>query len=83
MPTYEYECVSGGHRFERFQSFSEPAIEICPECGGQVRRVLFAAPVIFKGPGFFRTESRKNSDGSGESNKDKSESSNGSSESED
>ena len=40
MPTYEYECQSCGRRFERRQAITEPPIALCPECGGEVRRLL-------------------------------------------
>lgn len=60
MPTYEYECMGEArHRFERFQRFSDPPVSQCPECGATVRRLLFPAGVIFKGPGFYTTETRK------------------------
>ena len=56
MPTYEYECVPNGHRFERFQRFSDAPVQECEVCGAPVRRVLFPPPVIFKGPGFYKTD---------------------------
>ncbi|MGC8862369.1 MAG: FmdB family zinc ribbon protein [Armatimonadota bacterium] len=40
MPTYDYECTSCGHRFERFQKMSDEPVTVCPECQGQVRRLL-------------------------------------------
>lgn len=59
MPTYEYECHgTAQHRFEKFQRFSEPPVQACPECGSLVRRVIFPAGVIFKGPGFYKTDAR-------------------------
>jgi putative FmdB family regulatory protein len=60
MPTYEYECKSCSHNFEVFQSMSEAPIKICPECGGEVRRLIFGgAGVIFKGSGFYVTDKGK------------------------
>ena len=59
MPTYEYECLACKQRFERFQKFTDPAVSECPECGGQVRKVLFPAGVVFKGSGWYITDSRK------------------------
>ena len=56
MPTYEYECNAAGHRFERFQKFSDPPVQECPECGASVRRLIFPPPVIFNAPGFYTTE---------------------------
>ncbi|HEU5315777.1 MAG TPA: FmdB family zinc ribbon protein, partial [Chloroflexota bacterium] len=47
------------HRFERFQKFSDPPVSECPECGSSVRKVLFPAGVVFKGSGWYITDSRK------------------------
>ncbi len=58
MPRYEYECESCGIHFERMQSFSDTPLAKCPECGGPVHRVIYAAGIIFKGPGFYVTDSR-------------------------
>ncbi len=52
MPTYEYECESCGHRFEKFQSMSAKPLKICPQCGRPVRRLIGAsAGLLFKGGG--------------------------------
>src|SRR5436190_18819010 len=59
MPIYEYECSACKNRFERSQRFSDPALTDCPECGGPVRRVLFPAGIVFKGSGWYVTDSRK------------------------
>lgn len=59
MPTYEYECLSCGHRFEKRQRFSEDPVAECPECGCQVRRVLYPAGIIFKGSGWYITDSKR------------------------
>lgn len=57
MPTYDYECEGQGrHRFERFQRFSDPPVQECPECGLPVRRVIYPVGVLFKGPGFYKTD---------------------------
>jgi len=57
MPTYEYECKTCGHRFEKFQKMSDAPMKNCPECGEQVRRLIGAgAGVIFKGSGFYKTD---------------------------
>ena len=61
MPTYEYACSTCGHRFDVRQSFSEDALTDCPQCGANVRRVLYPAGVIFKGSGWYATDSRKGS----------------------
>jgi putative FmdB family regulatory protein len=59
MPTYEYECGSCRHRFERKQRFDDEPVAMCPKCGGKARRVIHSVPVIFKGSGFYTTDSRK------------------------
>ncbi|MGN6160445.1 MAG: FmdB family zinc ribbon protein [Marmoricola sp.] len=58
MPTYQYTCNDCGHFFEAVQSFSDDALSVCPECGGTVRKVYNAVGVVFKGSGFYRTDSR-------------------------
>jgi putative FmdB family regulatory protein len=60
VPTYEYECVRCGHRFELFQTMSEKPRKRCPKCRGKVRRLLgTGAGIIFKGSGFYATDYRK------------------------
>jgi putative FmdB family regulatory protein len=63
MPTYEYECLKCKRVFEIRQRISEPALTVCDVCGGEVRRLLSAAPFILKGAGWYVTdypsESRK------------------------
>src|SRR5206468_1626728 len=63
MPTYEYECLKCGRIFEIRQRISEPPLTVCDACGGEVRRLLSAAPFILKGEGWYVTdypsESRK------------------------
>jgi putative FmdB family regulatory protein len=59
MPIYEYECSTCKHRFERFQRFSDAALTECPECGAAVHRVIHAAGIVFKGSGWYITDSRK------------------------
>jgi putative FmdB family regulatory protein len=63
MPTYQYACKNAdcGNRFELVQSFSDPAASECPSCGGAVRKVFGAVGVVFKGSGFYRTDSRSDS----------------------
>ena len=58
MPTYQYACTECGHAFEQFQSFSDDALTECPECDGRLRKVFNAVGVVFKGSGFYRTDSR-------------------------
>ena len=59
MPVYEYECGVCQSRFERKQSFDEEPVAMCPECQGKAQRVIHSIPVIFKGSGFYITDSRK------------------------
>ena len=58
MPTYQYLCTECGHAFEQFQSFSEDTLTVCPECSGKLRKLFNAVGVVFKGSGFYRTDSR-------------------------
>jgi putative FmdB family regulatory protein len=58
VPTYQYSCTECGHFFEQFQSFSEDSLTVCPECDGRLRKVFNAVGVVFKGSGFYRTDSR-------------------------
>lgn len=67
MPIYTYACDSCGHKFDLRQSFSDEPISECPVCGAAVHRVVYPAGIIFKGSGWYITDSRK-SNGSGESN---------------
>ena len=61
MPTYPYACTECGHAFEIHQSFSDPSLTECPECSGRLRKVFSAVGVVFKGSGFYRTDSRSGS----------------------
>jgi putative FmdB family regulatory protein len=58
VPTYQYACTECEHAFEQFQSFSEDSLTVCPECGGRLRKLFNAVGVVFKGSGFYRTDSR-------------------------
>ena len=64
MPTYQYACTECGHSFEQFQSFSEDALTVCPQCDGKLRKLFNAVGVVFKGSGFYRTDSRSGSSSS-------------------
>ena len=61
MPTYQYACTECDHAFEQFQSFTDDALTVCPRCEGRLRKVFNAVGVVFKGSGFYRTDSRKDS----------------------
>jgi len=63
MPTYAYACKSCGHRFDAVQSFAEPALTECPECGGALRKEYGSIGVTFNGSGFYRTDSRSAASG--------------------
>jgi putative FmdB family regulatory protein len=61
MPLYEYQCDACSHRFERIQKFSDPPIDICPTCGGTVRKLLSSPAIQFKGSGWYITDYAKKS----------------------
>ena len=63
MPTYQYSCTECGHFLEAVQKFTDDALTTCPECGGRLRKVFNAVGVVFKGSGFYRTDSRPNGSG--------------------
>lgn len=64
MPTYQYACTVCGHAFETVQSFTDDPLTHCPECDGRLRKVFNAVGVVFKGSGFYRTDSRAGSSAS-------------------
>lgn len=61
MPTYVYACDSCGAQFEQFQSFKDEPLRTCPSCAGAVRRVFQPVGIVFKGSGWYITDSRKSS----------------------
>ena len=63
MPTYQYACTACGHRFEAVQSFSDSSLTDCPECAGRLRKVFSSVGIVFKGSGFYRTDSRSGGSG--------------------
>jgi putative FmdB family regulatory protein len=67
VPTYQYACTECGHAFEQVQSFSDDALTTCPECTGRLRKVFNAVGVVFKGSGFYRTDSRAKDGAAGSS----------------
>ncbi|MCJ8505994.1 FmdB family transcriptional regulator [Kocuria flava] len=64
MPVYAYGCKDCGHAFDIRQSFSDDALTECPQCGGALRKKFNTVGVVFKGSGFYRTDSRENGSGS-------------------
>ena len=58
MPTYQYRCTECGEDLEAVQKFSDAPLVTCPACGGRLRKVFNAVGVVFKGSGFYRTDSR-------------------------
>jgi putative FmdB family regulatory protein len=64
MPTYAYACKDCGHRFDAVQSFADPSLTECPQCGGVLRKQYGSIGVTFNGSGFYRTDSRAGGKGS-------------------
>ena len=85
MPLYEYQCDACENRFERIQKFSDPHIDVCPTCGGPVRKLLSSPAIQFKGTGWYITDYAKKSgtDGGKSKGGDKSTSDSGASSSTD
>jgi putative FmdB family regulatory protein len=75
VPTYQYACTACDHRFEAVQSFSDASLTECPACSGLLRKVFSSVGIVFKGSGFYRTDSRSGAGGtvasSSESSSDK------------
>jgi putative FmdB family regulatory protein len=74
MPTYSYACTECDNRFDIVQSFSEDSLTVCPQCTGKLRKLFNSVGIVFKGSGFYRTDSRSGSstvsESSGESKSD-------------
>lgn len=64
MPTYQYQCTECGSGLEVVQKFTDEALTVCPNCQGRLRKVFSAVGVVFKGSGFYRTDSRSSSSSS-------------------
>ena len=79
LPTYQYRCTECDHEFEEFQSFTDDALTVCPVCGGRLRKVFNAVGVVFKGSGFYRTDSRTSAGSSDSTSSSSSSSKDGSS----
>jgi putative FmdB family regulatory protein len=61
VPTYQYACKDCDYHFEQVQAFSDPSLTVCTNCGGHLRKVYGSVGVVFKGSGFYRTDSRSGS----------------------
>ncbi len=61
VPTYQYACTSCGEQIEAVQRFSDDPLTVCPACGGTLRKVFSPVGIVFKGSGFYRTDSRNGS----------------------
>lgn len=61
MPTYEYVCKACGEHLEVVQSLHDEPLTVCPSCGGQLRKVFGSIGIVFKGSGFYKTDSRSSS----------------------
>ncbi|WP_327680062.1 FmdB family zinc ribbon protein [Kitasatospora sp. NBC_00458] len=64
MPTYQYQCTECGNGLEAVQKFTDEPLTTCPDCEGRLRKVFSAVGVVFKGSGFYRTDSRSSSSSS-------------------
>ncbi|MDP9069353.1 MAG: FmdB family transcriptional regulator [Actinomycetota bacterium] len=72
MPTYEYACTACGERTEAKQSFTDPPLEVCTNCGGKLRKLFSPVGVVFKGSGFYSTDAKKKASTSSSSGDSKS-----------
>jgi putative FmdB family regulatory protein len=70
MPTYEYECTVCGQHIDVFQRFTEDPLTTCGVCGGKLRKVFHPAGIVFKGSGFYATDSRAKAPSGAASTKD-------------
>jgi putative FmdB family regulatory protein len=61
VPTYQYTCTECGEPLEAVQKFTDAPLAVCPACGGRLRKVFSAVGIVFKGSGFYRTDSRNGS----------------------
>ncbi|MGC0362733.1 putative FmdB family regulatory protein [Rhodococcus sp. 27YEA15] len=61
MPTYSYACTECDNRFDIVQSFSDDSLTVCPACSGKLRKLFNSVGIVFKGSGFYRTDSRGSS----------------------
>jgi putative FmdB family regulatory protein len=64
VPTYQYACTACGHQLEAVQSFADEPLTECPACEGRLRKLFSSVGIVFKGSGFYRTDSRSSGPGS-------------------
>lgn len=67
MPTYDYRCEHCGHEFSVVRSFTEGELEVCPNCGRRPTRLMSLPSIVFKGSGWYKTDSRRGSSSDGSS----------------
>ncbi|HEY6501812.1 MAG TPA: FmdB family zinc ribbon protein [Streptosporangiaceae bacterium] len=70
MPTYQYACTECGEQLEKVQKFSDDPLTVCPNCSGRLRKVFSPVGIVFKGSGFYRTDSRSGPVAGGKDSKD-------------
>ncbi|MFY9337000.1 MAG: FmdB family zinc ribbon protein [Mycobacterium sp.] len=75
MPTYSYACTECDNRFDAVQAFTDDALTTCPQCSGRLRKLFNSVGVVFKGSGFYRTDSRDSGKSSASVSAEKSSSS--------
>ena len=75
MPTYQYTCTKCSEPLEAVQKFTDAPLTVCPACGGRLRKVFSAVGIVFKGSGFYRTDSRNGASATAPAAKDKDKSS--------
>ncbi|MDA0250374.1 MAG: FmdB family transcriptional regulator [Actinomycetota bacterium] len=75
MPTYSYACTECDNRFDAVQAFTDDALSTCPQCSGRLRKLFNSVGVVFKGSGFYRTDSRDSGKSSASVSAEKSSSS--------
>ncbi|ALR10889.1 FmdB family transcriptional regulator [Mycobacteroides saopaulense] len=61
MPTYSYACADCGDKFDIVQAFTDDALTVCQKCSGKLRKLFNSVGIVFKGSGFYRTDSRSGS----------------------
>ena len=69
VPTYSYACTACEHQFDTVQQFTDPSLTDCPVCAGRLRKLFSSVGIVFKGSGFYRTDSRSSSSDKPDSDK--------------